>query len=324
MSLLRQNQQGRRRLLPQARAITVAVAICLFAGSALYSPAQLPKVLVAPPAKAEPAAPVDPLGRQTPRGSLIGLLKYESIGDYATASRYLQLPPGLNLAELTKEFRSLYPNFQGSINLVSDDPNGTVETGLPSGEERAGVLTVGDEKLDMVLVRVDDPEAGKIWLVSRGTLAGIPHLYAKLEQEKPTETSRIRLALHSGPVVLGMSSTQWFCWLISIPASWLLAWLSTFLLSAPRRAWYRLRKLSFRTVWDTPLGMPIRCMIAILLHGLFVYWLEPPLLYRLYYVRLLAAMLVACFGWLLSRLSDRASTAHYTRREYTARAASPS
>ena len=51
--------------------------------------------------------------------------------------------------------------------------------------------------------------------------------------------------------------------------------------------------------------MPIRCMIAILLHGLFVYWLEPPLLYRIYYVRLLAAMLVACFGWLLSRLSDQ-------------------
>ena len=196
MSLLRQNQKRIRRLLPQAGALTVAVAISLFAGSAVYSPAQLPK-LAAPPAKAEPAAPVDPLGRQTPRGSLIGLLKYESIGDYATASRYLQLPPGQNLAELTKEFRRLYPNFQGSINLVSDDPNGTVETGLPPGQERAGVVTVGDETLDIILVRVDDPEAGKIWLISRGTLAAIPHLYAKLEGEKPTETSRIRLALQA-------------------------------------------------------------------------------------------------------------------------------
>jgi len=46
-------------------------------------------------------------------------------------------------------------------------------------------------------------------------------------------------------------------------------------------------------------------MIAILLHGLFVYLLEPPILYRTYYVRLLAAMLAACFGWLASRLSDQ-------------------
>ena len=51
--------------------------------------------------------------------------------------------------------------------------------------------------------------------------------------------------------------------------------------------------------------MPIRCMIAILLHGLFVYLLQPPLLYRVYYVRFLAAILAACFGWLASRLSDQ-------------------
>ncbi len=304
MSLLRKNQKRIRRLLRQARALTVAVAISLFAASAVYSPAQLPK-LAAPPAKTEPAGPVDPLGRQTPRSSLLGLLKYGSIGDYATASRYLQLPPGQNVAELAKEFRKLYPNFEGSINLVSDDPNGTVETGLPPGQERAGVVTVDGETADVILVRVNDPEAGKIWLISRGTLAAIPRLYAKLERQKPTETSRLRLALHSGPVILGMSSAQWLCWLVSIPASWLLAWLSTFLLSAPRRGWYGMRKLPFRTVWDTPLGMPIRCMIAILLHGFFVYWLEPPLLYRIYYVRLLAALLVACFGWLLSRLSDQ-------------------
>ena len=46
-------------------------------------------------------------------------------------------------------------------------------------------------------------------------------------------------------------------------------------------------------------------MIAILLHGLFVYLLQPPLLYRVYYVRFLAALLAACFGWLASRLSDQ-------------------
>jgi MscS family membrane protein len=304
MSLLRKNGKGVGRLLKQTYTLSLAFAMLLFAGSAVCSPAQLPKV-PAPEPKAEPAAPLDPLGRQTPRSSLINFMKYETSGDYATAARFLQIPPGESLEQLTKEFRMLYPNFQGSINLLSDDPNGTVDTGLPPGQVRAGVLTVVGAKADVILVRVDDPVAGKIWLISQGTLASIPRLYAQLESEKPTETSRIRVALLTGPVILGMSSTQWLCWLLSIPLAWLLAWLATFLLSAPRRAWCKLRKLPFHSVWDTPLGMPLRCMIAILLHGLFVYLLQPPLLYRVYYVRFLAAILAACFGWLASRLSDQ-------------------
>ena len=51
--------------------------------------------------------------------------------------------------------------------------------------------------------------------------------------------------------------------------------------------------------------MPLRCIIAILIHGLFVYLLEPPLLYRVYYFRFMAALLVGCFAWLVSRIADR-------------------
>ncbi len=291
-------------MLDLTHTFTFAFALFLSAGSAVDSLAQLPKV-PAPAPKAEPAPPLDPLGRQTPRSSLLNLMKYEASGDYTTAARFLELPPGANVAQLTKEFRVLNGNFQGSINLLSDDPNGSVEAGLPPGQVRAGTVKVGNTTADVILVRVDDPAVGKIWLVSRATLENIPRLYARLEGEKPTEASRARLALLSGPVLLGMSSTQWLCWLLSIPLAWLLAWLSTFLLSAPRRAWCRLRKLPFHTVWDTPLGMPLRCMIAILLNGFFVYLLQPPLLYRVYYVRLLAALLAGCFGWLASRLSDQ-------------------
>jgi MscS family membrane protein len=232
-------------------------------------------------------------------------LKYEASGDNATSARFLQLPPGQSLAELTKEFRTLYPYFQGSVNLLSDDPNGSVDAGLPPGQVRAGVITVNGSTEDVILVRVDDPAVGKIWLISQQTLANIPDLYARFESEAPTEASRIRIALLSGPVLLGMSSTQWLCWLLSIPFSWLLAWLSTYLLSAPRRAWSKLRKVPFISVWHSPVGMPLRCMIAVLFHGFLVYLLDPPLLYRVYYVRFLGAVLVGCIGWLASRLSDQ-------------------
>ena len=133
----------------------------------------------------------------------------------------------------------------------------------------------------------------------------IPKLYAQLESRKADGSRSNQACRSERSATAGDVLAQWLGWLLSIPLSWLLAWLLTFLLSAPRRVWYKLRKLPFRTVWDTPVGMPLRCMIAILLHGFFVYLLEPPLLYRVYYVRFLAALLAACFGWLVSRLSDQ-------------------
>ena len=103
-----------------------------------------------------------------------------------------------------------------------------------------------------------------------------------------------------------MTSTQWIGWLLSFPLSWLLAWLLTFLLSAPRRVWCKLRGHRFTSVWQTPVGMPLRSMMALLLHALFVYLLQPPLLYRVYYVRLLVAVFVGMFRLAnASRLSDQ-------------------
>jgi MscS family membrane protein len=308
MPLLTSTRQGICRSLGKAYALSVAVVLLLLTGAAANSQSQVPAAAAAaaaPAVKTEAAAPTDPLGRGTPRSSMINFLKYEASGDYETASRYLQLAPGETLEHLTSEVRMLLPYYQGRVNLLSDDPNGSVEAGLLPGQVSAGVVTVHDLTAKVILVRVDDPVVGKIWLISRETLAAMPDLYYRLKSEKPAEVSHLRLALQSGPVVLGMSSTQWLCWLLSIPASWILAWLSTFLLSAPRRAYCRLRKHPFTSVWSTPLGMPLRSMIAIVLHAFFVYLLQPPLLYRVYYVRFLAALLAGCFGWLASRLSDQ-------------------
>ena len=269
-------------------ALRIVLSIFLFVGSAARLPAQLP-TSASPPAKAEPAAPIDPLGRETPRSAVQGLLKYGARRDFTTAARYLQLPPGqdTDLAQLAKEFQALHTRFKGDLALLSDDPNGTVEAGLPPGQVRAGVLEVGGTTADVILVRVDDPAGGKIWLISQETVAKVPELYAQMESEGPAAAERIVPASLRSRQLLGMSLAQWLGWLLSIPISWLLAWLLTFLLSAPRRIWCELRKRPFRTVWQTPLGMPLRCIIAILMHGFFVYLLEPPLLYRVYYSRFL-------------------------------------
>ena len=69
-------------------------------------------------------------------------------------------------------------------------------------------MTVGGATADVILVQVDNPVAGKIWLISQGTVAAIPNLYSLAEEDAPTLTGRIRLDLLSGPSILGMSSTQ--------------------------------------------------------------------------------------------------------------------
>ena len=315
MSSLRVNVQGTGRSLNWTCALRIALAIFLFVGSVAHSPAQLPPS-AAPPAKAEPAAPIDPLGRETPRHTMLGLLKYSEREDFATATRYLQLRPGQesDAVQLAKELRALHSKFKGEIELLSDDPNGTVEAGLPPGQVRAGVFVVGRTAVDVILVRVNDPAGGKIWLISQETVAKIPDLYAQMQTEGPTLADRIVPAALSNNNVLGMSLARWLGWLLSIPISWLLAWLLAFLLSLPRQVWYGLRKLPFRTVWQTPLGMPLRCIIAILLHGLFVYLLDPPLLYRAYYFRFLAALLAGCLAWLVSAIADRSFDRAVNRR----------
>jgi MscS family membrane protein len=288
-------------------ALAVPFAVFIFAVSVAHSPAQLPTPAPPPPAKAEPTASIDPLGRETPRSAMMGLLEYSERDDYETAARYLQPMPGedKNLPQRAQELRALQGKLKGNIGLLSNDPNGTVEPGLPPGQVRAGVVTVNGTTAEVILVRVNDPASGKIWLLSKETVASIPKLYAEMKSEAPTIADRIMPGALTGRRLLGMPLAKWLGWLLSIPISWLLAWLLAFLFSVPARIRCRFQKLPFRPVWETRHGMPLKCILAILLHVLFVYQLEPPLLYRIYYFRFMVALLMGCFLWLLSTITDR-------------------
>ena len=288
-------------------ALRISLAGVLLLASGAYSPAQLPKSAIPPRSTAEPVAPIDLLGRQTPHSAVMGFLKYDQREDYATAGRYLQPLPGrdTDLAQRAKELKGLQHYFKGSFGLLSDDPRGTVEPGLPPGQVRAGVFVVGGETADVILVRVDDPVAGKIWLISKDTVANIPKLYAQMEREKPTVFDRIIPGALNNQRVGGMSLARWFGWLVSIPISWLLAWLLALVLSAPARIRCRLRKLPFKPLWQTRIRTPVIWIVAISLHGVFVYLLDPPLLYRAYYARFVATLLIVCLVWLVRSVADR-------------------
>jgi len=221
--------------------------------------------------------------------------------------------------ELARQLHALRPRYKGNIAALSDDPDGRVEEGLPPGQERAGVVKIGGTTTELILTQVDDPKYGKIWLVSSETVAKIPQLYAELQNEKPTLFERITSAALADRHLLGMSLGQWLGWLLSIPISIALAWLLALVLSVPRRVWRTVRKISIKTIWETNLGLPLKCIIAIVIHGILVYQLDPPLLYRTYYYRFLAALMVGCVAWLIARLADRGFEHEVNRRRNTGR-----
>src|SRR5215469_7379985 len=173
-------------------AFAIVLTSILWTAASVRSTAQLPKA-TAPPAKAEPATMVDPLRRETPRSTVEGLLRCGEREDFACIARYLQPLPGQNVdsLELARELRPLGSRYKGSIATLSDDPNGRVEEGLPPEQQRAGVVQIGSKTTHIILVRVDDPNYGKIWLISSETVAQIPQLYAELQNEKPTLVERM-------------------------------------------------------------------------------------------------------------------------------------
>lgn len=291
-----------RRCLPPA----FACAFLLLA-TAVQTPAQVATSAGSPETKPQVPVTADPLRRETPRRAVIGLLTYEARGDFVTAARYLEPVPGTDsdMVQMATELYALRPHFEGDIAAITDDPNGSVEAGFPPGEVRVGVVKVGSATADVLLVRVKHPQFGDIWLLSRETVDKIPQLYALVNSETPSVLDRIMPAALTTRSLLGLSLAQWLAWLLSIPLAMLLAWFVSFVVSAPRRIWRRLRRLPAKTIWQSPVGMPLRSVIAVVIHSVLVYWLRAPLLYRYYYFRLMAALLVGCVAWLVSRIIDR-------------------
>ena len=123
------------------------------------------------------AQPVtDALGRSTPRGTLMGFMRAVDKND-ASAVRYLQVTAGEspNALASARDLSNLINRYlKEPLAKVSDSPDGTLNEGLPTNRERVGPLILGDRTEDITLVRVTDPQAGPIWLISSQTLAEVP------------------------------------------------------------------------------------------------------------------------------------------------------
>ena len=142
---------------------------------------QAQKPLAAPQAPAEPQKPeviADPLGRDTPRGTVTGFLDAARKGDLERAAQYLNFR-GQNAETVARQlYDVLDARLPARLMRISDAPQGSGSSLTPN-QEIIGTIE-GSTTHDIVLERVTRGESPPIWLFSRATLETAPALHEEI------------------------------------------------------------------------------------------------------------------------------------------------
>jgi len=192
-----------------------------------------------------PSTPTDPLNRTTPSGTVLGFLQAAQNGNNSIAAQYLQMSAARRQSEgeqFAEKLKYVMDNaFAGSLKNVSTQPEGVPQEGVPLGRQRLGTMSSGDVEVDLDLVRVSDPSAGKIWLISSDTLAKIPELYDQVEARQVEHKLPGVLVKHQ---FAGMPLWQWLALLVAAPIAAGVGWIVLVVLEVPLRWWARRRTTS--------------------------------------------------------------------------------
>jgi len=251
-----------------------------------------------PTAAATPSPQPDPLGRETPSGSLYGFLEAAQAGNNATAAQYLQLSAAQRRQSQGEDISSklkvvIDRAFAGNLRNLSKKPEGTPQDGVPLDRQHVGSLIAGDAEAELTLVRVNDPSGAKIWLISADTLARVPELYDQVQ------AAQVQMHLPSALVrneLLGLPYWQWLAMMIALPVAALSGWLLLKLLRIPRILWAR---RAGHRLWDwSNASRPLWLLLAVISHSVIVRRIRLPLLQRHSYQQITGVFFVIAVTWL--------------------------
>jgi MscS family membrane protein len=274
-------------------------AACLFSARTALS--QILPASTTASSSATANTPVDPLNRTTPSGSVLGFLQAAQSGNYTTAAQYLQMSAahrqteGEQVASQLKEVMDR--TFNGRVGAFTQ-PEGTPQEGVPLGRQRIGTMSSGDVEVNLDLVRVTDPSAGKIWLISSETLAKVPELYDQVEARRVESKLPNALVKHQ---IAGMPLWQWLALLLAIPLAAGLGWFALALIGFPLRWWARRGGQMDVASWRSVSG-PAWLLIGTLVHQVFARYLGMPLLPRHYYFQFTSIALIVGAAWISWRI----------------------
>ena len=243
----------------------------------------------------------DPLGRDTPSNSVLGFLRKAQEGGYSLASQYLQMNAAHRQTEgeqIATELKFVLDHsFSGNFTHF-DQPDGILQEGVPAGRQKLGTMSAGDVEADLELVRVNDPAAGKIWLISADTLAKVPELYdqsqaREIETKLPGVLVKHQLA--------GMPLWQWLALLLAVPVVAGLAWMLLAGVQIPVSMWAKKNNRPEFTNWREVSG-PAWMLLATILHQIVAVYLRMPLLPRHYYFQVTSIAFILSATWIVWRV----------------------
>ena len=288
------------RLVRHARTSLILFALAMSAAAQLSS---VKKTAATPPPTApSPEQVSDPLGRSTPRGTILGFIKAANRNDLVTAAKYLQVTGKQKVATETlvsnlKELMDRY--FSEPLAMISDSPEGAPDDGLPLDRERAGSLKISNNKVDLVLVRIVDPQSGRIWVISSDTLASVPRLFDVIQETWIERLMPEPLLNHK---LFSISLAQWIVWFASIAVPLLLLWfVSRLAVGILTRTVENPARRAFLLSWYNAVHSPVVLILTVIGNYLVVYSLRFSLSSRMIYGRFSLVLLVIGVAWLLQR-----------------------
>jgi len=261
----------------------------------------------ATPNAAQPEAPKDTLGRNTPRGTVLGFLSAARKGNAEIAALYLNTPlRGADAFVLARQLGVVLDRrLPARLNQISDKPEGSVPDPLRPDEDVVGTIKTESGALDIVVERIDRGKGGKIWLFSRKTLASIPSVFGELntpafERFLPEFIVNTRL--------VGIPIFEWLALLVGMPLLYLLTGLLGRILASGVGI-VRFRFGHSAAVKNPQiLPVPVRLLLVALVIWLLLRSITLPLLARQFWNT--AALLIAVAAciwslWLLTDLVER-------------------
>lgn len=285
------------------RACLFAPIVVLALAAAAQTGSKFPQKSSPPDSTQVLPVAADPLGRETPSGTIFGFLRVAQLKDYRTAAQYLQISASRRLTqgdELVRKLNVLLD--QGSVGVlvkVSSLPEGNAQEGVPPDRQNVGTLVAGEGELPLTLVRVTDPTVGKIWLISSDTLDKVPEFYDQLEMTKLEEHLPAFLVQN---LFLGMAVWLWLAIFLAIPVAAAIAWLLLRILNLPWNLWLRYKQLP-QPSEGMLVSKPLWLLSAVLVHAGLVAFLGIPLLDRHYYVLTARVIAVIALVWLFWRIT---------------------
>lgn len=263
--------------------------------------------LKAAPSATQPEVPKDTLGRNTPKGTVLGFLSATRKGNAEIAALYLNTPlRGGEAAALAHQLGVVLDRkLPARLNQISDTPEGSVPDPLRPDEDVVGTIETESGALDIIVERVDRGKAGKVWLFSRKTLASIPAVFRELNTPA-FERFLPEFIVHTR--LLGVPIFQWLALFVGMPLLYLLTGvLGRALASGSGMVRRRLgHHAGVKNAQFLP--APVRLLLVALVIRLLLKSITLPLLARQLWstIALLIAIVASIWSlWLLTGLAER-------------------